>query len=73
MSAEWLVFDIGCIECGEESRVVGVFAAEEKAKQAAEAYTDPESRWGRPEWHGEHSVAVFPLPVLPHPTEGEGE
>lgn len=31
----WVVVDIGCLECREETAVVGVFAEEEKARAAA--------------------------------------
>jgi hypothetical protein len=32
----WVVIDIGCVECREDSTAVGIFATENDAKQAAE-------------------------------------
>ena len=31
----WVVVDIGCIECDEETKIVGVFADKEKAQSLA--------------------------------------
>ena len=31
----WMVFNIGCIECGVSSDVVGIFADEDEAKAVA--------------------------------------
>jgi hypothetical protein len=36
----WLVFDIGCNECGESSSVVGVYATEEEASRVRDEYED---------------------------------
>jgi hypothetical protein len=62
--ARFMVFDIGCIECGEESRVVGFYPTEEEARAAAETYVNPPeggSSWGREGWIGLHHVEVFDL------------
>ncbi len=61
MTRKFLVFDIGCLECCEESRPVGVYDTREDAEQAIEDYMQPGTYWGREEWHGEHSVEVFDL------------
>ena len=60
-SKRYLVMDIGCLECGEDSKIVGVFAEKWDAGLAQENYTDDESRWGRPEWHGQHSVEIHDI------------
>ena len=62
----YLVFDIGCIECGEESKPVGVFSSKKEAQKAVDKYLTNEpnefgTRWGRPEWSGQHSVEIFPI------------
>ncbi len=57
----FLVFDIGCIECGEESSVVGVYSTRKEAEKAIRDYLDPSHRWGREGWIGQHSVEVFDL------------
>ena len=51
----FVAVDIGCIECGEESRVIGIYPTREAAEQAlirpaAEQEAD---------WHGQHSFEVF--------------
>jgi hypothetical protein len=52
---QFLVFDIGCIECREPSSVVGVYATREEASRVRDEYDDEE----HPEWGGDHSVEVF--------------
>lgn len=56
---KFLVFDIGCIECGESSEVVGFYDTRAEAEHVAEEYSTVTKGWGRPEWHGQHSVEVF--------------
>lgn len=58
----YLVFDIGCIECGESSNVVGVYDTRVEADIVAEDWVSEDDYWGRPEWGGQHSVEVFELP-----------
>lgn len=57
----FLVFDVGCIECGESSTPLGVYATREEADKVANAHTDPKTSWGREEWGGQHYVEVFDL------------
>ncbi len=57
----FLVFDIGCIECGESSQPLALFESQDEALKFAEEYCDPKTYWGREEWHGQHSVQVFKL------------
>ena len=60
---KWLVFDVGCIECGEESRPIGVYVTKEEAERIAEEYTNDDTRWGRPEWTGQHYVETYEIDV----------
>lgn len=53
----WLAFDIGCIECGEPSAVVGVFDTRDGAKAAAKEARERQAA----DWHGQHEFAVFDL------------
>lgn len=53
----WLAFDIGCIECGEESGVIGIFATEAEARAAADAATVRQDD----DWGGQHHMRVFDL------------
>jgi hypothetical protein len=55
---KYLAFDIGCIECDEDSAVIGVFATKEAAEAACEAARVKQEA----EWHGQHSMEVFELP-----------
>lgn len=59
----WLAFDIGCIECGETSEVIGVFLTREAAEAAVEAWRSPNHRWGREGRTGQHSEEVFEIDV----------
>ena len=53
----WLVFNVGCIECGVSSNVVGVFETKEKADEIA-AKLDSEHSWRE---GGQNSYEVFAL------------
>ena len=59
MATKYLAFDIGCIECGESSAVVGVYDTKEEAENAAEKAREAQ----RNDWHGEHSFEVFEIAV----------
>lgn len=56
----WIVVNIGCIECGVSSNIVGAFASEDEAKAIAEKCDDVFA------WRegGQNNFAVFPLPAL---------
>ena len=56
----WLAFDIGCIECGEGSGVIGVYTTKEAAEAAAKKAAEEQSK----DWHGQHSMEVFELPAV---------
>lgn len=59
MSA-FVVVNIGCIECGVSSNIVGVFADEAEAERVADACgTAYDWREG-----GQNSFRVFPLPEV---------
>lgn len=58
---KFLAFDIGCIECGEESAVIGLFAT----KEAAEAACKEASKKQKENWHGQHSMEVFEIEDAP--------
>lgn len=56
----WLAFDIGCIECGESSAVIGTFDTEDEAHAAADV-----ARLAQAEnWHGQHSFKVYDLAAV---------
>lgn len=54
----YLVMNIGCIECGVSSQVVGVFETEEQAKEIAKKF-DEKYSWRE---GGQNSFEVFPVP-----------
>jgi hypothetical protein len=55
----FLAFDIGCLECGEESAVIGFYDTEgEAGKACAVAAKEQEKTW-----HGQHSFRVFEVNV----------
>lgn len=59
---QYLVFDIGCLECGESSKPVGLFSTQEEAQAAIDRYvTNEPGTWGRAEWKGQHCVEIFEL------------
>jgi hypothetical protein len=52
----FLAFDIGCIECGEESKPLGLFATETEADKVAEAAQ-------KKHWKGQHDFEVYEIEV----------
>lgn len=62
MSRRWLLMDIGCLECGEPSRVVGVFSNESAATQLQERLTAGDIV----KKNGQHRFVVFQLPATGH-------
>lgn len=60
MKTKWLVMNIGCIECGVSSKIVGVFSDKEKADKIAKACSKVY------DWRegGQNSFEVFKVPVL---------
>ena len=57
MDKPWMVFNIGCIECGVDSDVVGLYATEEEAEQIAGTCRDA-LHWRQ---GGQNSFEVFDL------------
>jgi hypothetical protein len=56
----FLVVNIGCIECGVSSQIVGLFETEEEANAIAEK-CDDKYNWRE---GGQNSFQVFPLPNI---------
>jgi hypothetical protein len=61
----WLVVNIGCIECGVSSNVVGLFDNEGEADRIA-GLLNTKHNWRE---GGQNSYEVFPLPLLGNITE----
>jgi hypothetical protein len=53
----YVVVDIGCIECGESSAVIGIFTDKETAEKVAE---DHEKRQ-KEHWTGQHYFEIFEI------------
>lgn len=56
----WIVVNIGCIECGVGSNIVGVFDDEAQANALAEQLDDTHS-WRQ---GGQNAFEVFEMPPL---------
>lgn len=54
----YIVVDIGCIECGVPSKIVGLFADKARADAVAAA-CEEKYRWRE---HGQNNYEVFELP-----------
>lgn len=59
MSERWLAFDIGCLECGESSAVIGVYGSQSEAQSACDAAEEKQAE----DWRGQHSFEVFSIEV----------
>lgn len=59
---KYVVVNIGCIECGVSSNIVGVYSQKEKAQQVAQGLqADKGYNWRQ---GGQNSYEVFTLPKL---------
>lgn len=56
----WIVVNVGCIECGVSSNIVGVLTDEAEARSLAEEL-GKSHRWRE---GGQNSFEVFPMPPL---------
>lgn len=56
----YVAVDIGCIDCGEESAVLGVFESNEKAEQVI---SDHIERWSKNS-NGDHDFEIFEIDGL---------
>jgi len=63
MTKKYLAMDIGCIECGEGSHVIGIFKTRQEAQKAIEKYLDPDHRWGKKGRIGQHSEEIFEVTI----------
>jgi hypothetical protein len=53
----YVAVDIGCLECGEGSAVLGVFTTEERAQAVCDDHAERQAKG----WRGQHDFAVFPI------------
>lgn len=65
----YVAVDIGCIECGEESAVLGVFTD----REAAEAVRSSQEKIQAEHWMGQHSFEIFEIEEMnkPYPAHKE--
>lgn len=60
----YISMDIGCIECGEDTTMIGIYKTKEEAKKSWETYADGKpnkygSKWGDSMWNGAHAHRIF--------------
>lgn len=51
----YVAVDVGCIECGEDSAVLGIFSDKDLADQVIEDHAERQKK----DWHGQHSFEIF--------------
>lgn len=51
---KYIVLDIGCIECGEQSTILGIFDDEQKAKEIMKKY----DKIQYDNWTGQHDFEI---------------
>jgi len=59
----YVAVDIGCIECGEESAVLGIFTNEADAKSLCAEEEVAQAK----DWHGQHHFEVLAVDELDVP------
>ena len=52
---KYVVVDIGCIECGEPSSVLGIFADKEKAREIMKKCEEYQEK----NWRGQHYFKIY--------------
>ena len=52
---KYVVVDIGCIECGEPSSVLGIFTDKEKAREIMEKCEEYQEK----NWQGQHYFEIY--------------
>ena len=52
---KYVVVDIGCIECGETSSVLGIFTDKEKAIEISKKCEEYQEK----NWHGQHDFEIY--------------
>lgn len=52
---KYVVVDIGCIECGEASAVLGIFDSKNKAEEISKKYDEIQEK----NWTGQHYFKIF--------------
>ncbi len=56
----YVAVDVGCIECGEETRIIGIYAKREDAQSAL----DKAQIEQKAKWTGEHSFEVHEIEMV---------
>ena len=56
----YVVVDIGCIECGEPTHVLGIFNNKKEANKILEEHEERQ----REHWSGQHSFEIFEIEEL---------
>ena len=51
----YVAVDIGCIECGEDSAVLGIFTSLEVANTVCNDHGERQAK----SWHGQHCFEVY--------------
>lgn len=54
---KYVVVDIGCIECGEQSAVLGIFTNKKQAEEVQKKYREIQSN----NWTGQHYFEIFEI------------
>ena len=56
----YVALDIGCIECGEGSAILGIFDSQEKAQSICDKYAKLQEK----HWRGQHAFEVHEVKNL---------
>ena len=54
---KYVALDIGCIECGETSTILGIFDDKGKAEETIEKYEEIQNK----NWTGQHNFEVIKI------------
>lgn len=57
MTNLYVAVDIGCIECGEETQVLGIFTSLTRAEEVCNEHAARHCA----KWRGQHAFEVFPV------------
>lgn len=54
---KYVVLDIGCIECGEQSAILGIFDDKKKAEKVRDKYSEIQEN----NWQGQHFFEIVEI------------
>lgn len=59
----YLVMSIGCLHCGWNSSIVGIYHTEQEANEVVDNYRDPKTGFTKEQLGSQFSIEVFQINI----------